>query len=717
MMTDAGNKSCEEPLILAVDDEKLQQRIMRTILSKKSYETIFAINGEEAIKQAEEHEPDVILLDIMMPGMNGFEVCNELQKSETTFNIPVIFVTALGDEKDRAKAFSVGATDYIVKPFSKSDLLDKVEKGLKLRRQWKNLQDMSRKDEPEDSGKYGFERFKKYLIEKIRMDAEQKRMLVETSVANIYAFGSLVGFTNREMAQHISEFYNLPYIEQINEKDVMLGVVPTPFCRANRMVPLQDLIKDIAFVLSNPFDLMLQDFFNAFSRQGKSYKMVIADPNVIADLFGYIDGSEKKRSLIKVLSDTFSRKTAPGVESEKDEQEGVTLEILAESANKAPVINTVNAILEKAISMGASDIHIEPREISLGVRYRVDGILYEQESIIKSMTPAIVSRIKIMSLMDIAERRLPQDGRIKVSHSGRKIDMRVSSIPARFGEKVVIRLLDSSAVSLDLEALGMEASALSAFKSSVLLPNGVILVTGPTGSGKSTTLYTALQSLNESHRNIMTVEDPVEYEVHRLTQVQVNPLVGLDFSKALRSFLRQDPDVIMVGEMRDKETMDIAMKAALTGHLVLSTLHTNDASSSVTRLINMGCDPYLVAESVRLIAAQRLVRKLCPGCKELLQTIKLKLERYDFKTDDSMRFYGHAGCSKCSHTGYKGRLMIEEVLTIDVQLKKLIVGGADSGLIREYATKNLGMKLLRETGLWKASRGLTSVDEVIRVTG
>ncbi len=717
MMTVADNRSGEIPLILSVDDEKLQHRIVKTILSKNNYETIFAINGEEAIKQAKEHKPDVILLDIMMSGMNGFEVCNQLQKNQITSSIPVIFVSALGNEKDRAKAFAVGATAYIVKPFSKGDLLDKVEKGLKLRRQWKHIQEMSRKDEPEDSGKYGFEKFKKYLIEKVKMDSEQKRMLTETSIANIYAFGGLVGFRNREMAQHIAEFYNLPYIEQINEKDVMLGVAPTPFCRANRMVPLQDLAKDIAFVLSNPFDLTLQDFFNDFSRQGKSYKMVIADPDVIADLFGYIDGSEKKRSLMKVISDVFSKKTATDVGTLEDEQEGVTLEVLAESANKAPVINTVNAILENAISMGASDIHIEPREISLGVRYRVDGILYEQESIIKSMTPAIVSRIKIMSMMDIAERRVPQDGRIKVSHSGRKIDMRVSSIPARFGEKVVIRLLDSSAVSLDLEALGMEASALSAFKDAVRLPNGVILVTGPTGSGKSTTLYTALQSLNESHRNIMTVEDPVEYEVHRLTQVQVNPHVGLDFAKALRSFLRQDPDVIMVGEMRDKETMDIAMKAALTGHLVLSTLHTNDASSSVTRLVNMGCDPYLVAESVRLIAAQRLVRKLCPDCKELLQTDKLNLGRYDFETNDKMIFYGSKGCYKCNNTGYKGRLMIEEVLSIDKQLKKLIVRGADSGTIKEYATENLGMKLLRETGLWKASRGLTSVDEVIRVSG
>ena len=383
-----------------------------------------------------------------------------------------------------------------------------------------------------------------------------------------------------------------------------------------------------------------------------------------------------------------------------------------------PIVKLVNGILMRAIKSGASDIHIEPYERSLRVRYRVDGIMFNAMNLPKKIKDSVTSRLKIMSKLDIAERRLPQDGRIKLRLGKKKeIDFRVSVLPCLFGEKTVLRILDKSNLQVDLTKLGFEEDILQSFMDALNKPYGMILVTGPTGSGKTTTLYSGLNYLNKVGINISTAEDPVEYNFQGINQVQVKEEIGLTFASALRSFLRQDPDVIMVGEIRDFETAEIAVKAALTGHLVLSTLHTNDAPSSISRLLNMGIEPFLVSASVILIATQRLARKVCTQCKEEEDIPAAALKKVGFSEDDvkTVKCYRGKGCSVCNGSGYKGRIALYEVMPMGSEIKELVLEGASADEIKRTAVK-LGMKTLRMSGNSKIKEGITSVEEALRVT-
>ncbi len=383
-----------------------------------------------------------------------------------------------------------------------------------------------------------------------------------------------------------------------------------------------------------------------------------------------------------------------------------------------PIIKIVNGILIKAIKLGASDIHFEPYERSFRVRYRVDGVLRREMTLPIQIKNAIVSRLKIMSKLDIAERRLPQDGRIKLRlGKGREMDFRVSTVPVLFGEKVVLRLLDKSNLQLDMAKLGFEESSLEDFKNALRKPVGMILVTGPTGSGKTTTLYSALSELNKETDNITTAEDPVEYNFMGINQVQMHEEIGLTFASALRAFLRQDPDIIMVGEIRDFETAQIAVQAALTGHLVLSTVHTNDAPGTITRLIDMGIEPFLISSAVILILAQRLVRKICLECREPIKVHPQLLIDLGVSPDEVKTFpvYKGKGCPICNHTGYKGRVGLYEVMPIKEEVKELILSRASTSEIKKEAIR-LGMKTLRQSGIIKIRDGLTTIEEVLRST-
>ena len=394
------------------------------------------------------------------------------------------------------------------------------------------------------------------------------------------------------------------------------------------------------------------------------------------------------------------------------------LEHLKDLASEAPVIKMVNLIMQRAIETRASDIHIEPFEQSLTVRLRVDGVLQEIDAPNVKSTAAVISRIKIMAKLNIAERRLPQDGRIKIQMLGKELDLRVSTIPTMYGESVVIRLLDKENTVLDFEALGFSGRHLQNFIDVLALPHGIILITGPTGSGKSTTMYAALKQLNTPERKIITVEDPVEYQMEGINQIQAKPQIGLTFASALRSIVRQDPDVIMIGEMRDLETAKIAVQSALTGHLVLSTLHTNDAAGGITRLLDMGLEEYLLTSTVNGILAQRLVRKLCPACKismvaapELVK--ELQLQR--FSSQSEIVLYKPVGCPACAGTGYRGRLAIIELLPMTDPIRKLIMSHEESGAIQKLAIAE-GMQTLYENGLVKVIEGITTLEEVMRVT-
>ncbi len=404
-----------------------------------------------------------------------------------------------------------------------------------------------------------------------------------------------------------------------------------------------------------------------------------------------------------------------------EEQEEIDLESIERSSEEAPVVRLVNVILVEALKRGASDIHIEPYEKEFRIRFRIDGVLYNIMNPPLRLKDALTSRIKIMSKLDISEKRLPQDGRIKIKVKlegrSRELDFRVSSLPTLFGEKVVLRLLDKEKLMLDMTKLGFEPQSLEKFQRNINKPYGMVLVTGPTGSGKTNTLYSALQSLNTPETNIMTAEDPVEFNLPGINQVQIKDQIGLNFAAALRSFLRQDPNIILVGEIRDFETAEIAIKAALTGHLVLSTLHTNDAPSTVSRLMNMGIEPFLVATSVNLIQAQRLIRRICKDCKEEAPTPVPALVDLGFSPEEArtIKTYRGRGCQNCNGTGYKGRIGLYEVMEITDELRELILVGASALELRKKAIEE-GMITLRSSGLEKLRQGITTIDEVVRET-
>jgi len=409
-----------------------------------------------------------------------------------------------------------------------------------------------------------------------------------------------------------------------------------------------------------------------------------------------------------------------GVQSDAVLQEDVEdVERLKDMASDAPVIRVVNLVFSRALEARASDIHIEPYEHELKIRYRIDGVLQDVESPPARMAPAIISRVKILSRLNIAERRLPQDGRIKLKISGKEVDLRVSTVPTLHGESVVMRILDKQTLNLNLEDIGLSDKVLSDLKSVLERPNGIFLVTGPTGSGKTTTLYAVLSRMNTPERKIMTVEDPVEYQIAGVNQIQAAPRIGLDFAHALRSIVRQDPDVIMIGEMRDRETAGIAIQSALTGHIVFSTLHTNDSASGVTRLLDMGLEDYLLTSTVNAIMAQRLVRVLCPACRRESALTDEEVQHMGIsrlvERAGSRRVWRATGCEACARTGYRGRMGVHELLLVDDSIRHLILEHASAEVIMKAARAN-GMVTMYEDGVLKAFAGHTSIDEVLRVT-
>ncbi|MFB3894842.1 MAG: type IV-A pilus assembly ATPase PilB [bacterium] len=490
----------------------------------------------------------------------------------------------------------------------------------------------------------------------------------------------------------------------------IIKTIPEDIVRKYKIIPVDKTGNQLTVALSDPANIYILD------------ELKVLTGNEIIPLISYeseinraIEQYYRKQDVLQeTLKDIEEIKT--DVELVSDEKE-LDLAQIKDMAEDAPVVKLVNVLVQEAIKERASDIHIEPYEDSLRVRYRIDGVLHEVAPPPKRLHPAITSRIKILSDLDIAERRLPQDGRFKVRVSDRVVDMRVSSLPTIFGEKIVMRILDRGGLVLDLSKLGFEADSLQTFQEVIRKPYGMILVTGPTGSGKTTTLYSALSTINSPTRNIMTAEDPVEYQLKGVNQIQVKEDIGLNFAAALRSFLRQDPDIILVGEIRDLETAEIAIKAAMTGHLVLSTLHTNDAPSSITRLSDMGVEPFLVAASVLMVVAQRLVRQICPRCKEVYKPTPEIIHALGIgdRDPETLRFYRGVGCDYCHKSGYRGRLALYEILVVSEKIREAIVEKASVSLIKRIA-KEKGIRTLRDSGILKVLDGTTTVEEVLSVT-
>ena len=561
------------------------------------------------------------------------------------------------------------------------------------------------------------------LVEDNRLSQEELRNALEVQQKEPGKLGSILirlGYvTEEDIAQALSKQFGYPSINlskfDIDEK--VLVLIKPEIARKHIVMPVHRIGSMLTLAMADPSNLFVQEEIR-FSTNLRIQAVIAPETSIIEAIdkcYGSSTGIEAQKYLEEIELGDIDDASIELVEDEDDySYEG-------EEDEDAPAIKLVNLIFQDSVQKGVSDIHFEPYEKVFRVRIRIDGVLHEYMTPPMNLKNKVLSRVKLISGIDIAERRLPQDGRIKtklsVNGKSKAVDMRVSSLPTIHGEKIVVRLLDKDNLMLDMTKLGFEALSLQRFEKNILEPWGIILVTGPTGSGKTNTLYSAISKLNNDEVNILTAENPVEFNLFGINQVNIKESIGLTFPAALRSFLRQDPNIILVGEIRDFETADIAIKAALTGHLVLSTLHTNDAPSTIARLINMGIEPFLVSSAVRMVVAQRLIRRLCSSCKEPTKTPVQTLIDVGFAPEEakSVTIYEARGCEKCSNTGYKGRVGLFEVMEIDEELKEQIMVGASTSELRQKAREK-GMLSLRQSGIEKIKTGSTSIDEVLRET-
>jgi type IV pilus assembly protein PilB len=564
------------------------------------------------------------------------------------------------------------------------------------------------------------------LLKENLITSDQLKQALEHQKANGGRLGNTLvklGFmSDDEVTAVLSRQYGVPSIN-LNYFEVDPGVIkliPMETALKFQVLPLSRVGSSLTLAMVDPTNVFAMDDIKFMT--GFNIEPVVASETAIADAirkkYGSVEEQERKRELEEIVSfiDEGQHET---LELEAEDETTLNLEQLEKAAEEAPVIKLVNYFLTDAVKRGASDIHMEPYEKEYRVRYRIDGVLQTIMNPPNKLRDAIISRVKIMSKLDISEKRLPQDGRImiKMMKDGRKkaLDFRVSVLPTVHGEKIVMRLLDKENLQLDMTKLGLEPESLAKFQKAIFKPYGMVLVTGPTGSGKTNTLYSSIVQLNSPETNIITAEDPVEYQLPGINQVQMKEQIGLNFATALRSFLRQDPNIILVGEIRDFETAEIAIKAALTGHLVLSTLHTNDAPSTISRLMNMGIEPFLVATSVNLICAQRLVRRLCAECKVQEKVPPPVLIDAGFTPEEArtVKIWKSQGCPACGNKGYKGRIALYEVLEVTDELRDLILVGASAFELKKKAIEQ-GMMTLRRSGLVKVAAGVTTLEEVIR---
>jgi type IV pilus assembly protein PilB len=520
--------------------------------------------------------------------------------------------------------------------------------------------------------------------------------------------------TDQDMTVSMGRCLNTPLINlsKLRVPEDVMSLVPRDLAKANKLVPIARLNGKLFVAMADPTNVLAVD--DVKRRVQLDIVPMIATERAVADaLAGVHHGSAKMAEVLKQVAEEAANAEDVEVQAKKNEE--IDLDRLATDSEDAPVIKIVNLILVQAVKEKASDIHIEPFQKTLKLRYRIDGELIAAESPPKALQLAITSRIKILCGLNIAERRIPQDGRFRIKVLGKDIDLRVSILPTAYGEKIVIRILDKAALTGSIDQMGMDESTLDKFKKAIDAPHGMILVTGPTGSGKTTTLYSVLQELNNPQYNIVTVEDPIEYELTGINQVSVRNDIGLDFASALRSILRQDPDIVMVGEIRDNETADIAVKAALTGHQVLSTLHTNDAAGAITRLDDMGIEPFLISSSVIMACAQRLVRRICTNCREEFVPEPEMIARLGMEMPEGAVFYHGSGCDRCKHRGYLGRVALIEALPVSEAIRRLIIKRASSAVVKNQAISE-GMRTLRMVGIDKALEGVTTLEEIWRVT-
>ncbi|MEZ0368333.1 MAG: ATPase, T2SS/T4P/T4SS family [Candidatus Sericytochromatia bacterium] len=786
--------------ILIVDDSHDTIAILQAVLTKSGFVVHSAEDGRKALDMLRQRkiQPDLAILDIQMPGMSGYEVCEELQANPDWSIIPVVFLTASEERENRLRAFQLGAVGFLNKPVISDQLLEQVAKAIKVRKQW--LESFT-PAEPEPEAPADPDKPRAPRTRPLAMDEVLQRQAASTGPltnptgplplsigpahrgsgalsapsklpvhvpdAQVNArggitqtgriqgsFTGLVMFlieelgkdplpgispetlydqalhwaaTTGDIARRVARYTGLPMLEGILPEQVKLGVLPVPFCRKYHVVPFQAQNQQLAFAIPHPYMMEVNDVLRRYPAATR----YIADPSLLMTLF---EGGEIRKPQHQAASSTTPMISAIKPEMTDlmeelqtryanvlDDLDGPEAEDLSElesaAPSDAPMVRLVNQLIEEAYHARASDIHIEPWEEAVVVRFRIDGALKDMHVLKPAgLCQPMVSRLKIMANLNIAEKRLPQDGRIVFKQFGRKnidVDLRVAIAPMNFGEKVVMRLLDKQKSTLPLEALGMSARNLEVYRVLLHSPYGMILHVGPTGSGKSMTLYSALHELNRPDINIQTAEDPIEYTLPRINQLQVQPEIGLTFAKALRAYLRQDPDVILVGEIRDRETAHIAVEAALTGHLLLSTLHTNDSTSTLLRFLEMGIEPFMISPSVVMICAQRLMRRLCTACREPYQATNSEKRQLGLYNESKLLLYRAVGCEQCGGEGYYGRIGVHELLAPSERIRAAL---SEAGMTAEKLKRIAvfeGMTTLYWDAMDKVRQGISSVAEAL----
>jgi len=704
------------PTVLVVDDERDILTLFAKMLSTENFRTLSAANGREAVDKVVSGNPDLVILDYMMPGMNGLDVLKEVGRLRP--DIPVIIVTGRGDESVAADSIKMGAVDYLSKPFDKDVLISAVKRALtekeeKRRSELDELADVSRMvgklrlGDVLVSRKYAsYEEIESALDRAGEGGVRMGQILIDENVITEEQLARALAF------QHGLKFVNL-YNFQIEPR--FFEMVPFELMYRYQFVPYKEEGGRLIIAVSDPTDIIMVDEVELL--MGRTVSTYVSTKSAISEVLKRSEGSQR---VLREVTEEFRFHLV----KETDEgEETLTMERLGEQ--NSPIIKLVDTILFSAVQKRASDIHIESSERNVMVKYRIDGVLYHaMDPIDGRFQDSIISRIKIMSELDIAEKRIPQDGRFKIKFKDKKIDFRVSIMPAIFGEDVVIRILDKESITADLhelrlERLGYAEEDLRGFRKAISEPYGMVLVTGPTGSGKTTTLYAAISEINTTEDKIITIEDPVEYQLPGVVQIPVNEKKGLTFARGLRSILRHDPDKIMVGEIRDGETAQIAVQSALTGHLVFTTVHANTAFDVIGRFVNMGVEPYNFVSSLNCILAQRLVRQICPSCKlEVKPTRELLADSgldYDEMVAARRVFFEGRGCPECNGSGYKGRMAITEFLDLSDRIREMILDRRPNSELRRAAIEE-GMSTLRTSALKKVYRGETTLREINRVT-
>ena len=660
------------PVIVSIDDDQDFLNLIQRLLGNKEYQVITADNGQDGLKIIKEKKPNLILLDIQMKDIDGYQICTQLQADEETALIPVIFVTVLEDEQDKAKAFAVGAVDYLVKPLQKEALLQKVRKHVVTDMRWKSQPKKPipwhKRIQPGD-----FIKFKEFIFSQLKLKPEDKYQYAKTPPANIYTLAAEMGVSENKMAQYIAEYLQLPYLSTINPENVQLGVLPTLFCKSNHVVAVTDTSGEKAFIITNPFDWDRLDNLNRFAGLDEKTKLIISEPNNIDLLLKYDPALEKKAAVIEDIE---------AVEEHVIEKTG---DIPESEIEKSPIVYVANIILEKAVTENASDIHILPKQDNTVVRFRIDGDLKEFYVLERSTGIKLISRVMVLADIDIAEKKKPQDGGFAAVVNNRTFNFRVSSTYTPYGESLIIRLLEPYAKPRALEELGMADQQVRIMLSIANQTGGLVLIVGPTGSGKTTTIYSLLHNMDCVSRSLISVEDPVEYRIPFANQQQVNEKIGVTFEALLRSVVRQDPDILFMGEIRDQYTARMAIDFSSTGHLTISSLHTSNATTAVFRLERLGVDRRVMADTVLAVVAQRLLKKLCPHCKKIARISDQELELIAPFTDDPPTEVAHPiGCLKCNDSGYFGREGVYEILTFDAQISEMVRSGLSITEIRSF---------------------------------